>query len=114
MCAQKTKQAFRQELHSCLVSYFHADSALGDKLLADLLLSLHALSMMLEFHSDAPYSAEYMYALNAIRLVSQRLRAPLLQSELDKLAQTLETQDKSQRLETIIAFQELMQSLRGE
>ena len=114
MCAQTAKQALRQELLSSLFSYFHADSAFGDKLLADLLLSLHALSMMLERHSDTPYGAEYLYALNAIRLVSQRLNAPLLQNELDKLAKTLEIKDRNQRLARIFDFQELMQSLRGE
>jgi len=114
MCAQYSKQACLQELFSCLTSYFNADASFGDKLLADLLLSLHALSMMMEHHSDSPYSSEYLYALNAIRQVANRLNSPFLKAELDKLAKTLDTRDKAQRLEKIIAFQELMQSLRGE
>ena len=114
MCAQNTKQVFRQELLSCLTSYFNADATLGTKLLADLLLSLHALAMMLEFHSDSPLGSEYLYALGAIRQVAQRLHSPLLQKELDKLAQTLDIKDKNRRLENINEFQELMQTLRGE
>ena len=39
MCAQTAKQAFRQELLSCLVSYFHADSAFGVNVHPDIVFS---------------------------------------------------------------------------
>jgi len=103
---------FRQELASCLSSYFNLNVKDTSKLLSDLLLCLEAEALILERYSLAPNDQNYIFAIDSISHVAVRLKSDMLLDQAETLRTTTESSQIS-RDEAVSNFLALVQALRS-
>lgn len=106
------QKKIRNELASCLSSYFNVAIRDVTKLLGDLLLCLDAEASLLEKFSLTPDDKNYIYALDSITNVATRLKAGHLLNQAKKLRATIKSSQAS-RDEAINNFLTLIQGIRS-